>query len=119
MAYMFTKMPREMALSREIQRRPDTAGVTAASGLDSGTRAKGLAVSEGGTNMADLAPRKPDGEPAPEPGRIAVERLIDEIVDDSFPASDAPAWGVAAARLERSREAGRTAQAKAVDEASR
>jgi hypothetical protein len=69
--------------------------------------------------MADLAPRKPGGEAAPESGRTAVERLIDEIVDDSFPASDAPAWGVAAARLERSREADRTAQAKAVDGGSR
>jgi hypothetical protein len=69
--------------------------------------------------MADMAPRKPGGEAAPEPGRIAVERLIDEIVDDSFPASDAPAWGVAAAHLERSREEDRIAQAKAVDGGSR
>jgi hypothetical protein len=55
--------------------------------------------------MADLAPRKPEGEAPPEPSRDAVEQLIDEIVDDTFPASDPPAWGVAASRLERWREA--------------
>ena len=51
--------------------------------------------------MADPVPQKP----ATEASRSAVERLIDEIVDDTFPASDAPAWGVAASRLKRSREA--------------
>ncbi len=55
--------------------------------------------------MADLAPRKPESEAPPNPGRDAVEQLIDEIVDDTFPASDPPAWGVAASRLEQSREA--------------
>jgi hypothetical protein len=40
-----------------------------------------------------------------EAGRRSVEALIDEIVDDTFPASDPPAWGVAAARLERARRA--------------
>jgi hypothetical protein len=55
--------------------------------------------------MADPTPRQSDGEPAPQGSRSAVERLIDEIVDDTFPASDPPAWGVAASRLERSREA--------------
>ena len=69
--------------------------------------------------MADLISRKADGEAAPESGRRAVERLIDEMVDDSFPASDPPAWGVAASRLERSREADRAAEAKAADGASR
>jgi hypothetical protein len=54
--------------------------------------------------MADAAPRKSGAEPQLEPGRSAVEHLIDEIVDDTFPASDPPAWGVAASRLERLRE---------------
>jgi hypothetical protein len=69
--------------------------------------------------MADFTPRQPGGEAAPEPGRSAVERLIDEIVEDTFPASDPPAWGVAASRLERSREADRASLAKAADRASR
>jgi hypothetical protein len=50
--------------------------------------------------MEDPTPRGPR---APEASRSDVERLIDEIVDDTFPASDPPAWGVAASRLERSR----------------
>ena len=54
--------------------------------------------------MAQPKPRKPGGDVAPEASRSAVERLIDEIVDDTFRASDPPAWGVAASRLERSRE---------------
>ena len=54
--------------------------------------------------MADAAPRKSGPEPQLEPGRSAVEHLIDEIVDDTFQASDPPAWGVAASRLERLRE---------------
>ena len=59
--------------------------------------------------MADPTLRQPGGEPPPEASRSAVERLIDEIVDDTFPASDPPAWGVAASHLERSREAEREA----------
>jgi hypothetical protein len=55
------------------------------------------------------APQKQGSKPAPAPSRSAVERLIDEIVDDTFPASDPPAWGVAASRLARSREADRAA----------
>jgi len=57
--------------------------------------------------MADRTSRKSGGEAAPDTGRSAVEQLIDDIVDDSFPASDPPTWGVAASRLERSREAER------------
>jgi hypothetical protein len=60
--------------------------------------------------MAELTSRKSAGEAAPESGRSAVERLIDDIVDDSFPASDPPAWGVAASRLERSRDADRASE---------
>ena len=37
-------------------------------------------------------------EPAPD--RRATEQLIDEIVSQSFPASDPPAWGAVAARLQ-------------------
>jgi hypothetical protein len=62
--------------------------------------------------MADPTGRDPGGEAAPEARRIAVERLIDEIVEETFPASDPPAWGVAASRLERSREADPTAAPK-------
>jgi hypothetical protein len=57
--------------------------------------------------MTEPTPRQPGGEPAPQESRSAVELLIDEIVDNTFPASDPPAWGVAASRLERSREADR------------
>jgi hypothetical protein len=35
----------------------------------------------------------------PDPYRLNVERLIDEIVAQSFPASDPPAWGVVASLL--------------------
>ena len=33
--------------------------------------------------------------------RRNIERLIDEIVEQSFPASDPPAWGVVSALLEQ------------------
>jgi hypothetical protein len=35
----------------------------------------------------------------PAEARSAVEHLMDETLDDSFPASDPPAWGSAGARL--------------------
>ena len=54
--------------------------------------------------MTNPGPHEPGGA-APDGSRNSVERLIDEIVDDTFPASDAPAWGVVASRLERSRAA--------------
>jgi hypothetical protein len=33
--------------------------------------------------------------------RQALEAFIDEIIEGTFPASDPPAWGAAAARVER------------------
>ena len=48
-------------------------------------------------------PRGDDREITQETSRRRVEELIDEIVEDSFPASDPPAWGVAASRLEQAR----------------
>jgi hypothetical protein len=33
--------------------------------------------------------------------RPALEAIIDEIIEDTFPASDPPAWGAVAARIER------------------
>ena len=39
-----------------------------------------------------------------------VETLIDEIMEQTFPASDAPAWGVVGARLSRLRELGRSGE---------
>ena len=43
-------------------------------------------------------------ETGDDPGREAVEALIDQMGDQSFPASDPPAWGVIRARLGRTRE---------------
>jgi hypothetical protein len=39
-----------------------------------------------------------------DPSREAVETMIDEISEQSFPASDPPAWGVIRARLDRAEE---------------
>jgi len=49
------------------------------------------------------AMRLDQGDPAAvhQARRQAIESLIDEIGAQSFPASDPPAWGVAAAQLER------------------
>ena len=50
------------------------------------------------------------GQTRPDPGkpdahdreaRASVEGLMDEILEQSFPASDAPAWGVVRARVEQ------------------
>jgi hypothetical protein len=43
----------------------------------------------------------PERDSAREAFRRKVEMLIDEIGEQSFPASDPPTWGVAASRLER------------------
>jgi hypothetical protein len=52
----------------------------------------------------------PAGVARPSAERRAVELLIDEMVDQSFPASDPPAWGAIAAQLEQAKrhEAGRS-----------
>jgi CBS domain-containing protein len=50
------------------------------------------------------APRGAMPEAGDDPGREAVEALIDQMGDQSFPASDPPAWGVIRARLGRTRE---------------
>jgi hypothetical protein len=58
--------------------------------------------------MSDTRQERPRGgelESTQETSRRGVEELIDEIVEDSFPASDPPAWGVAASRLEQARRA--------------
>jgi hypothetical protein len=64
--------------------------------------------------MADARQERPqDGgsrETTREKSRRGVEALIDEIVEDSFPASDPPAWGVAASRLERARRVDQPAE---------
>ena len=45
-----------------------------------------------------------------DPDREAVESLIDQIGNQSFPASDPPSWGVISARLGESQKAsGRSA----------
>ena len=36
--------------------------------------------------------------------RHAVETMMDETLDESFPASDAPAWGAVAARVKQIKE---------------
>jgi hypothetical protein len=52
-------------------------------------------------NVDTVDPRlhSPDMEAGPAHSE-AIERLIDEIGAQSFPASDPPAWGVVSARLE-------------------
>ena len=42
-----------------------------------------------------------ESDAAREARRLKIERLIDETVAQSFPASDPPAWGVIAALLEQ------------------
>jgi len=59
------------------------------------------------TNPQQEQPGGAGRETVPETRRD-VELLIDDIVDDSFPASDPPAWGVAASRLERARRDARS-----------
>src|SRR5689334_19121568 len=107
----------EAALSRES---------SAAAGHRGRYRSRRTRLSDAGRNpwfgrrdhMADSTPRESGGEAAPETGWSAVEQLIDDIVDDSFPASDPPTWGVAASRLERWREADRGVETSQPDHSS-
>jgi hypothetical protein len=48
--------------------------------------------------MVNARDRRASGTAAA--ARRATEQLIDEIVSQSFPASDPPAWGAVAARLQ-------------------
>jgi hypothetical protein len=45
-------------------------------------------------------PRRGDRETRPA-GEMAVDRLIDEMGAQSFPASDPPAWGTVSSRLDQ------------------
>jgi hypothetical protein len=45
-----------------------------------------------------------DSDAAREARRLEIERLIDETVAQSFPASDPPAWGVIGHLLEQQEE---------------
>jgi hypothetical protein len=53
-----------------------------------------------GDQSEHVRPAVRDRRDSADAGRRALETLIDEIASESFPASDAPSWGVAAARLQ-------------------
>jgi hypothetical protein len=59
--------------------------------------------------MGDTKPAEGGGrEAARRQRRQSIETLIDEIGEQSFPASDPPAWGSVASQLEQAkRDAGR------------
>jgi hypothetical protein len=48
-----------------------------------------------------MHPEDVDSRSSPESERRALESLIDETLDESFPASDPPAWSALAVRLKR------------------
>jgi hypothetical protein len=53
------------------------------------------------TRSAGAGKVKDDSDAAREARRLNIERLIDETVAHSFPASDPPAWGVIGRLLEQ------------------
>ena len=56
---------------------------------------------------AEAAKAQDEGEAARNARRMNIERRMDEILDQSFPASDPPAWGSVAARIEQETSIGR------------
>ena len=62
-----------------------------------------MSSSDRGTDRRRIVRTPATGRRAAE-ARQAVEAMMDETLDESFPASDPPAWGSAAARVKRIKE---------------
>lgn len=58
-------------------------------------------------DKAGAAKAQDEGQGARYARRMNIERRMDEILDESFPASDPPAWGAVAARIEQETSIGR------------